>query len=186
MAQQYTRKMIREVFVEMLNEKPFDKITIKNIVTKCEINRKTFYYYYENLYSIIHEIFESEIENVIIKYNETHSWEECFIFAARTSIKNKRAIYHIFNSVHREELERYLYSIAGNVMFRYVEDINREIKASEEDAKIIARFYQSALTNMVLHWIADGMKDEPEKIIKRIGLLFDGNIALSLKRSKEI
>jgi len=39
---------------------------------------------------------------------------------------------------------------------------------------------------MVLHWIADGMKDEPEKIIKRIGLLFDGNIALSLKRSKKI
>ncbi|PWJ95685.1 TetR family transcriptional regulator C-terminal domain-containing protein [Oceanotoga sp. DSM 15011] len=186
MAQQYTKKMIRDVFVQMLNEKPFDKITVKNIVNKCKINRKTFYYYYENLYSVLREIFESEIEDVIAQYNETQSWEESFIFAARFSLENKKAIYHVFNSIHREELERYLYTIAGNVMFRYVEDINKNIQASDRDKKIIASFYQSALTNMVLHWIADGMVEKPEIIIRRIGALFDGNISESLKRSKKL
>lgn len=31
MAQQYTRKKIREVFVEMLNERPLKEITVKDI-----------------------------------------------------------------------------------------------------------------------------------------------------------
>lgn len=36
---------------------------------------------------------------------------------------------------------------------------------------------------MVLRWIASGMKEDPDTIVRRIGQLFDGHIALSLKRS---
>ncbi len=43
MAQKYTRNMIRNVFIEMLDERPFDEITVTDLVTRCEINRKTFY-----------------------------------------------------------------------------------------------------------------------------------------------
>ena len=32
MAQQYTRKVIRETFLQMLGEMPLDKITVKDIV----------------------------------------------------------------------------------------------------------------------------------------------------------
>ena len=42
MAQKYTRNMIRNVFIEMLDERPFDEITVTDLVTRCEINRKTF------------------------------------------------------------------------------------------------------------------------------------------------
>ena len=65
MAQQYTRNMIRSVFIEMLDERPFDEITVTDLVTRCEINRKTFYYYYQDLYAVLTEIFQSELEAVI-------------------------------------------------------------------------------------------------------------------------
>ncbi|HCL04305.1 MAG TPA: TetR family transcriptional regulator, partial [Lachnoclostridium phytofermentans] len=39
---------------------------------------------------------------------------------------------------------------------------------------------------MLLHWISSGMKEDPQKVIHRIGLLFDGNIALSLERSAKL
>ncbi|MEW9125178.1 MAG: TetR-like C-terminal domain-containing protein, partial [Thermotaleaceae bacterium] len=54
------------------------------------------------------------------------------------------------------------------------------------DKKLIASFYQCALTEMVLRWISSGMKEEPETIIRRIGKLFNGNIELSLKRSANL
>ena len=41
------------------------------------------------------------------------SWEDGFISAARFALENKRLFYHIYNSVSRERVERYLYSIAG-------------------------------------------------------------------------
>jgi len=85
--------------------------------------------------------------------------------------------------MRREELENYIYNISGNVMIRYVEKVSEGISASSEDKKLIASFYQCALTQMVLHWIGSGMKEDPNVIIRRIGELFDGHITLSLKRS---
>ena len=183
MAQQYTRKVIRDVFVAMLNERPLNKITVKDIVTACEINRNTFYYYYPDIYALLEEIFQTELQKVIDEYNHSLSWEESFLVATSFALENKKAIYHVYNSLQREELEKYLYNVAGNVMSQYVDGMSSDIAAADSDKRLIATFYQSALTQMVLHWIGSGMKEEPEKVIRRVGLLFDGNIALSLQRS---
>lgn len=183
MAQQYTRNKICDVFIHMLNQRPLSKITVKEVVAECGINRNTFYYYYANLYEVLTELFQLELEKVIKGYNDTLSWEESFLVAADFALKNKKAIYHVYNSIQREELETYLYHTAGNVMKRYVERIANGMPVSEEDKLLISTFYQSALTQMLLHWIHSGMKEEPEQMIRRIGFLFDGNIALSLQRA---
>ncbi len=186
MARQYTKNLIREVFVQMLNKKPLDKITVKDIAEECDINRNTFYYHYADIYEILSEIFEREIQRIIKEYNETLSWEESFLVAARFALENKKAIFHVYHSMRREELEDYIYEVSGNIMMSYIERISKKISASSGDKKLIATFYQSALTEMVLRWIGGGMKGNPEKIIRRIGQLFNGNIELSLKRSKDL
>ncbi|WP_101696290.1 TetR-like C-terminal domain-containing protein [Clostridium minihomine] len=183
MAQQYTKKMIRQVFVQMLNKRPLNKITVKDIAEACEINRNTFYYYYTDVYVLLSEIFQTELQIVIDKYNETLSWEESFIVAAKFAVDNKTAVYHVYNSMQRETLVNYIYNVAGNVMIRFVENVSEGIPASEEDRKLIASFYQCALTEMVLRWIAAGMKEDPDTVIRRIGQLFAGNIEASLRHS---
>ena len=183
MAQQYTKKIIREEFIKILNERPLNKITVKDIASACDINRNTFYYYYTDIYTILSEIFQTELQIVIDEYNDTLSWEESFIVATKFSLQNKTAIYHVYNSMQKEELEDYLFNVSGNIMSRYVEKVSDGISASSGDKKLIASFYQCALTEMVLRWIASGMKEDPDTIIRRIGRLFDGHIALSLKRS---
>lgn len=186
MVQQYTRILIRDTFIKMLNETPLNKITVTNIVTKCNINRNTFYYYYPDIYAIVTELFENEIQKVIYEYNDTLSWEEAFLLATTFALENRKAIYHIYNSIQREVLENYIFKVAGNVMVRYVEKINRNINAVNDDKELIAFLYQSALTQMLLYWISSGMKEDPEMLIRRVGKLFDGNIILSLKRSAEL
>lgn len=183
MAHQYTKKIIREEFIKILNERPLNKITVKDIASACDINRNTFYYYYTDKYAILSEIFQIELQIVIDEYNDTLSWEESFIVATKFSLQNKTAIYHVYNSMQKEELEDYLFNVSGNIMSRYVEKVSDGISASSGDKKLIASFYQCALTEMVLRWIASGMKEDPDTIIRRIGWLFDGHIALSLKRS---
>ena len=183
MAQQYTKKIIREEFIKILNERPLNKITVKDIASACDINRNTFYYYYTDIYAILSEIFQTELQIVIDEYNDTFSWEESFIVATKVALENKIAINHVYNSMQREELEDYIYNVSGHVMNRYVEKLSDGISASSGDKKLISSFYQCALTEMVLRWIASGMKEDPDTIVRRIGQLFDGHIALSLKRS---
>ena len=183
MVQQYTKKNIREEFIKILNERPLNKITVKDIASACKINRNTFYYYYTDVYALLSELFQTELQTVTDEYNDTFSWEESFIVATKFALENKIAINHVYNSIQREELEDYIYNVSGHVMNRYVEKVSDGISASSGDKKLIASFYQCALTEMVLRWIASGMKEDPDTIIRRIGWLFDGHIALSLKRS---
>ena len=186
MARQYTREAIRNTFIQMLNERPLNKITVKDIVATCEINRNTFYYYYADIYAIIEEIFQMELQTVKEEYNDTFSWEESFLVAINFAIKNKKAIYHIYHSIQKERVEEYLYHVAGRVMTYYVEQESKKIRASKADKELIISFYQSALTGMLLRWIASDMKADPDKIIRRIGQLFNGNIASSLHRSETL
>mgnify|MGYP002662534665 FL=1 len=183
MAQQYTKKKIREEFIKILNERPLNKITVKDIASACKINRNTFYYYYTDVYALLSELFQTELQTVTDEYNDTFSWEESFIVATKFALENKIAINHVYNSIQREELEDYIYNVSGHVMNRYVLKLSDGISASSGDKKLISSFYQCALTEMVLRWIASGMKEDPDTIVRRIGQLFDGHIALSLKRS---
>ena len=169
----------------MLNERRFNKITVKDIAKECEINRNTFYYYYKDIYELLSEIFQTELQTVIEEYNDTLSWEESFIMATKFALENRTAIYHVYNSLQREEVVNYIYNVAGNVMTRYVEKVSYGISASLKDRELIASFYQCALTEMLLRWIASGMEEDSDIMIRRIGVLFGGNIQLSLKRSAD-
>lgn len=188
MPQLLTKKMIREVFVHMLNERPLHKITVTDIVNECDINRNTFYYYYADIYDIVSQIFQTEMQRVIDDYNDKNSWEESLLQALKFAVKNKKAVYHIYNSIQKEKLEKYLFDVCGNVMRRYVERvrINLDIHASNSDMDIIILFYQYALTEMFINWIYSGMSAEQENIIRRSGQLFNGNIERSLRKSVEL
>ena len=44
-----TKDAIKQTFLELLNEKPLNQITVKMIVEQCGINRNSFYYHYQDL-----------------------------------------------------------------------------------------------------------------------------------------
>lgn len=186
MAEEYTKNMIRKVFMYRLNERPFHKITVSNIAKDCKINRNTFYYHYQDIYGVLVEIFEEQFQIVVEEYNDTNSWEDSLWLASKFILENKKAIDHIYNSLYREELEKYIYEASGNIMMRYVEQKSADVPACFDDKKLIASFYQCALTEMVTRWIMGGMQEDPNVIIPRIGALFNGNIESSLQRSKDL
>ncbi len=58
-----TKRAIKTSFLKLLNAKMLDKITVKDIVEDCGINRNTFYYHFEDVYALLQEIFEDETKN---------------------------------------------------------------------------------------------------------------------------
>ena len=181
---QFTQKAIVESLIKLLNERPLDKITIKDIVEDCGINRNTFYYHFEDIPSLVKQILNAEAEKVLLKQETVVSWEEGFIEGAQFALQNKKVVYHIYTSVRRAEVEKYLYHVAGDVMRQYVEAAAAGSKAKEEDKKLIADFYKSALVGMTLDWLNSGMKYAPEPLIRRLGVMLKGNIEEALKRAE--
>ncbi len=184
MAKNYTKDLIRKEFINLLNKKPLHNVTVTELAKECKIERKTFYYHYENLPQLIKEIFDEELDQVIEEYNETLSWEEGFILATKFILDNKKAIKHMYESDYKIDLEKYVFSISGEIMNKYVRRQAEKTKAQDIDIKLIAYFYQCALSSALIQWVATDMKTDPKVITRRIGDLMDGNILLSLKRSE--
>lgn len=186
MAKNYTRNLIRQEFIKLLNKKSLHNITVTEIAKQCNIERKTFYYHYENLPQLVKEIFDEELEKVIEEFNETLSWEESFISAAKFILDNKKVVKHMYESDYKIELEKYIFSISGEIMRKYVARVAEDTRAKEIDIKLIAYFYQCALSSALIQWVSTDMKADPKAITRRLGELMDGNILDSLKRSEKL
>ena len=186
MAQNYTRNLIIKEFIKLLNKKNLHHITVTELAKQCNIERKTFYYHYENLLQLIKDIFDDELSRVISEFNDTLSWEESFILAANFILDNPHFIKTIYAYDYKADLDKYIFSISGEVMNKYVRQIAKMTNAQETDIKLIAYFYQCALSSALVQWVATDMKIDPKIMTRRIGELMDGNILLSLKRSEKL
>lgn len=186
MAKNYTKNLIKQEFIKLLNKKSLHNITVTEIAKQCKIERKTFYYHYENLPQLVKEIFDEELEDVIEEFNETLSWEESFISATKFILENKKVVKHMYESDYKVELEKYIFSLSGEIMKKYVRRVAKDTNAQEIDIKLIAYFYQCALSSSLIQWVATDMKTDPKLVTRRLGKLMDGNILESLKRSEKL
>lgn len=178
-----TKRAITESFIRLIGEKPLDKITVKDIVEDCGITRNTFYYHYQDIYELLHEILEHETEPLMAEFCDEGAWEEIFVRAAHFLLENRRAAAHIFHSNRRQEVEVYVDRLSKLVMEGFVRHQAGTIPAQEEDVCLIAAFYRYAMAGILREWFNGGMKDEPEQMIRRAARLFEGNIETALHRS---
>lgn len=182
MAKELTRQAIISAFLKLLNDRPLDKISVKDIVAECEINRNTFYYHYQDIYALVEEIFATETKKVIEKNEEHFNWQEGLIQSTQFALQNKKAVYHIYNSVNRKDLERYLFQVAGYIMEQIVRHQAEDLKVTDEDILYISTFYKHALVGIIIEWLERGMVDEPESVIRRMGEIFEGNLRIILEK----
>ena len=85
-----TKEKIFRTFVDLLATKPFDKITVRDIVESCNINRNTFYYYYSDIYELLEELFTNEFNEIITKKNSGLRWLVGFSRMIETCYNNKK------------------------------------------------------------------------------------------------
>lgn len=60
----YTKTVIRETLLELMENKDATKITVTEICEKADINRATFYKYYLDVYDLIKQIEDELIEEL--------------------------------------------------------------------------------------------------------------------------
>ena len=59
-----TKRAIQKAFIALLREKPIEKITVKEIAERAEINKTTFYSHYETLDALTAEIERQTVQLV--------------------------------------------------------------------------------------------------------------------------
>ena len=181
----FTKQAIRNSFIKLLNQRPVNQITIKDIVEDCGINRNSFYYHYQDLPSMIEEIILDEV-NVIIRQNPTiDSLEECLNVAMSFVRENRRAAIHLYHSSNRDLFEQYLWKVSEYAVRTYISTALEPYSLKEGDIDIIIRMNKWECFGAVMDWLREGMKGDIEAICRRIGQLKRGTLDEVIRRSQE-
>lgn len=90
-----TKKAIAASLKKIMEKKPLDKITVREIIEDCGINRKTFYYHFRDIYHLIKWIFEEEAIEVVKQYDLIVNYYDAIQFVLDYVEKNKLfSVYH--------------------------------------------------------------------------------------------
>ena len=141
----FTKKAIEASFLKLLNERPLSKITVKDIVTDCGINRNSFYYHFEDIPSLMKSIMNEAFDELIVQQPVFATLEDCIKATIKFIVRNKRAFLHIYHSVNRDVFEEYLWDACRYYIARFLESYFSDCQIDERDKTIVQEYYVSAL-----------------------------------------
>ncbi len=175
-----TKKALAASITKLLEKEPLDKITIKDITDECGVTRNTFYYHFRDIYDLCSWIFIEQAEEIVNKYKNEASWEAGFRAGLNYLYENKRMIYHVYKSISRTDLDRYLYRVVEEYALELVEIGSKDINVSSEAKRLVADFYRNAFVGRVMQWIEEDMSTEPEKLAALCDSIFHGTVREAL------
>lgn len=172
----FTKKAIRDTFVQMLEEKPLKQISVRDIVERCGINRNTFYYHYQDIPQLLESIVREDAERLVLEHPEFDSMESCMNTIIDFALKNKIPVMHIYKSVNRDVFETYLWWVSECVMTRYLDGLLNGRTISSMDRDVILSYVKSVGFGLVLGWLETGMTTEIHTFTHRICQLKLGDL----------
>ena len=180
-----TRKSIMESFIRLLDERPLNKISVKDIVEACGINRNTFYYHFSDMPDLVEAIVRDEADRIMQSYPGISSLEECIEAATKLMMDHKRAVLHIYNSPNREVYERYLLEICEYVVTVFIDGVAERKPICEQDRLAIIDAYKCECLGHIINWLNHGMSPELYDRFLRVCELRRGMTEELFDRSRE-
>lgn len=178
-----TKDAIKNSLMKLLNRKPLNKITVKEIVEDCGINRNSFYYHFDDIPSLVEEIFNDQAD-ALLQLDRFDSIYECLMTGIHFALENKTAMMHVYNSANREMFERYLSRVSERTVVAYIDRFAKDLHIAGEDFDAITLYYKSLLIGFVIDWLGSGMKYDLTEKLRRICVLFDGTFESAVKKSR--
>lgn len=180
-----TKDAIKKSFMKLLNRKSLGKITVKEIVEDCGINRNSFYYHYSDIPSLLEEILMEQADALVELGYENRSLCDCLLTSVDFALQNKTAMMHVYNSVNKEMFDLYLNRVAQYAVRGYIEPLADKYGVCDRDREAVITYYKSLLIGFVVGWLSGGMKYDLTDNIKRLCELFEGSTETALGRCEK-
>lgn len=183
---QYTKKAILTAFRQMLEQMPFDKITVSAIVAKCQISPNTFYYHFRDIYDLL-ETFLREVRTSLFS-DYQGDMDDLKKVAKRLFYvmkENPEIVYHLAGCLSRDHFERYILFSTKELFYRIVCQRAEGQELSESMLLDIAQFCCYSFLGFFMKFIWSHMSLDIEDSVERIGTLFDGFIEQAIKNCKK-
>jgi len=150
-----TKKTLAESLKKIMKKKSFSKITISEIIADCGVNRKTFYYHFENIYDLLKWIFENEAVEMVKHFSLEVDYEEAILFVMDYVEENDYFINCAYDSIGRNEMKHFFYADFVEVVSKVISMAEKEVGNRLDIAykNFLCNFYAEAVAGILIDWV---------------------------------
>ncbi|MBT2698943.1 TetR family transcriptional regulator C-terminal domain-containing protein [Bacillus sp. ISL-40] len=174
-----TRQLIKDAFIDLLQEMEINKITVNRIAERATINRVTFYLHYHDIQDLMEKMAQEMAEDI-----------ECIMLSTTTNMKSAEEIdslklvnllehiaenakfYKVVLSSTRTPIftERLLKILTKSITERM--EIDSLLATTDIQRDIAIWHGSSALIGTIVAWLRKDMPYTPQFLAKQMYMLF--------------
>lgn len=147
---QYTKKIIKETVLSLLQKESIDSITVTEVCKVADVNRTTFYRYYDDVYSCVDSIESDFLDN--LKIPQETSMIDALKIMLGEFYKNPALSNLVFVEGKTKLLDR----------MSHFHDHPDIIKTTMDEYE--ATYIMRGIQGIMKHWVKQGMKESPETL----------------------
>ena len=178
-----TKKTLSASLKKCMERKPLSKITVTDIVNECGLNRKTFYYHFQDVPDLLKWTLEQEAVDVVKEFDLLNELEAALRFAVNYIRENSHIINCAYDSMGRDELKRFLNHDFQSIAMELIEQIERKenIHTDPEYKRTICNFYTEGLAGELVNLLKTKDKAHDEKSIRCIAAMLRTSLEAAVK-----
>ncbi len=167
---------------KLMQDTPFEKITVNDIVNDCGINRQTLYYHFENVHELLRWIFQTEVLEGLDALITYETWPDAYYKLFEYILQNKNFCKNTYQAIGKAKIERFLFKTTSHLIMTVVQELSHDMNVAAKYKKFIVEFYQYALAGLIINWMTRGALENPKDIIAVLCVMVEGEIKQALER----
>jgi len=174
-----SRRMIRRAFLDLLHEKPYEKITVTDIVNRADINRSTFYAHYTDVPGLVDGMMEEIIQEALSLAEN---------LGTQSLFRNPEPFVSKLLEIGIRNMDIYKLSSNSDLAVRQIDkiknamidkattavDVPEQVRQSSA-FRIHIHFFIGGIINTYQQWVTGNIDCSAEEIVEQISTLIINN-----------
>ncbi len=171
-----SQEAIKSAFIKLMNEKPFDTITMQNISDYANVGRRTIYHHYSDKFDLLDKLIEEHINELRRLCKQ----------ASDLDFIESNVLWFDYFEFHYSFFSAMLLS-KGAPFFRnrflalVIEELEDEVNVSEGKNRglnkdVILMFFGTAIVGIVESFFTNGLPRQPHIMAEQVGILLERNL----------
>jgi len=165
-----TKEAMASSLKKYMGKKPLSKITVSEIITDCNVNRKTFYYHFEDIYALLKWMLDRETIEVLKQFDLLVDYEDALRYVIDYVEKNTHILNCAYDSMGKEQLSRFFRNDFQELTMNTLKEAEEQqnIQLDEDTRKFICDFILEGTVGLIINDIKSKEHYDREKTIKNV------------------
>lgn len=147
-----TKRTLAGSLKKLMEQKSLSRITISELCRDCGLNRKTFYYHFDDIQSLLKWMLEQEAENVIKKQDLLTDYQALLALVIDYVDDNSEILNCMYNTTSRNNIIRFFFPDLKKAVKDMIEALEKKTgdTVDEQFREFLASFYATSLSSLLI------------------------------------